>query len=99
MEKDFSLEAIVLAGGLGTRLRSIVNNLPKPMTPIGEKPFLEYILKYLKKMAYKQLFYLLGINGRVYKSILVMIMKGWNFFTALKTNLLEQEEASKKLCK
>lgn len=42
------MEAIVLAGGLGTRLRSVVSDLPKPMAPIGEKPFLEYILKYLK---------------------------------------------------
>ena len=49
MEKDFDLEAIVLAGGLGTRLRSVVSDLPKPMAPIGDKPFLEYILKYLQK--------------------------------------------------
>lgn len=42
------MEAIVLAGGLGTRLRSVVSDLPKPMAPIGDKPFLEYILKYLQ---------------------------------------------------
>ncbi|MBD3842888.1 MAG: NTP transferase domain-containing protein, partial [Campylobacterales bacterium] len=43
------MEAIVLAGGLGTRLKSVVSNVPKPMATIGDKPFLEYILKYLKK--------------------------------------------------
>lgn len=43
------MEAIVLAGGLGTRLRSVVSDLPKPMAPIGDKPFLEYILKYLQR--------------------------------------------------
>lgn len=43
------MEAIVLAGGLGTRLRSVITDLPKPMAPIGDKPFLEYILKYLQK--------------------------------------------------
>lgn len=43
------MEAIVLAGGLGTRLRSMVSDLPKPMAPIAEKPFLEYILSYLQK--------------------------------------------------
>jgi D-glycero-alpha-D-manno-heptose 1-phosphate guanylyltransferase len=37
-------EAIVLAGGLGTRLRSIVADVPKPMASIGERPFLEYLL-------------------------------------------------------
>lgn len=36
--------AIILAGGLGTRLRAAVPNLPKPMAPIGGRPFLEYQL-------------------------------------------------------
>lgn len=43
------MEAIVLAGGLGTRLRSVVSDLPKPMAPIIDTPFLAYILKYLRK--------------------------------------------------
>jgi D-glycero-alpha-D-manno-heptose 1-phosphate guanylyltransferase len=43
------VEAIVLAGGLGTRLKSVVSDLPKPMAPVGDKPFLEYIFRYLKK--------------------------------------------------
>ena len=40
-------EAIVLAGGLGTRLSSKVPDLPKAMAPIRGRPFLEYQLKYL----------------------------------------------------
>lgn len=42
------MEAIVLAGGLGTRLQSVVSDVPKPMAPVGNKPFLEYILRYLQ---------------------------------------------------
>lgn len=38
--------AIILAGGFGTRLRSTVPSLPKPMAPIGSRPFLEYQLDY-----------------------------------------------------
>ena len=38
--------AVILAGGLGTRLRSTVPDLPKPMAPIGGRPFLEYQLDY-----------------------------------------------------
>jgi D-glycero-alpha-D-manno-heptose 1-phosphate guanylyltransferase len=38
------MEAIILAGGLGTRLRQEVPDLPKPMAPIAGKPFLEYLL-------------------------------------------------------
>jgi len=40
-------EAIILAGGLGTRLRNIVKDIPKPMAEVGGKPFLEYLIKYL----------------------------------------------------
>lgn len=43
------MEVIILAGGLGTRLRSVVSEVPKCMAPIGEKPFLWYLLKYLTK--------------------------------------------------
>jgi len=42
-------EAIVLAGGLGTRLRSVVGDLPKPMALVCGKPFLEILLGQLAR--------------------------------------------------
>ncbi len=41
------MEAIILAGGFGTRLKPCIDNLPKPLAPIGGKPFLFYLLDYL----------------------------------------------------
>ena len=41
------MEAIILAGGQGKRLRSIVSNVPKPMAPINGTPFLEKVLNFL----------------------------------------------------
>jgi|FaiFalDrversion3_1042247.scaffolds.fasta_scaffold01077_4 D-glycero-alpha-D-manno-heptose 1-phosphate guanylyltransferase len=41
--------ALILAGGLGTRLSSLFRNYPKALAPIAGKPFLEYLLLYLKK--------------------------------------------------
>jgi D-glycero-alpha-D-manno-heptose 1-phosphate guanylyltransferase len=41
-----SMDAIVLAGGLGTRLRPVVNDVPKPMAPVNGRPFLELLLEY-----------------------------------------------------
>jgi D-glycero-alpha-D-manno-heptose 1-phosphate guanylyltransferase len=38
------MEAIVLAGGFGTRLRALVADVPKPMAPVAGRPFLEYVL-------------------------------------------------------
>ena len=41
------MEVIVLAGGLGTRLRSVVHEIPKCLAPIGSRPFLGYLLDWL----------------------------------------------------
>ena len=40
-------ECIILAGGLGTRLQSIVNDRPKPMASVDNKPFIEWLLDWL----------------------------------------------------
>lgn len=39
--------AVVLVGGLGTRLQGLFPELPKPMVPIAGRPFLEYVLRYV----------------------------------------------------
>ncbi len=44
-----SYPAIILAGGLGTRLRGAVSDLPKSMAPVNGKPFLYYIFLYLQR--------------------------------------------------
>lgn len=41
------MEAVVLAGGLGTRLRSVVKDIPKCMAPVAGEPFLSYVLEWL----------------------------------------------------
>lgn len=61
------MEAIVLAGGLGTRLRSVVSDLPKPMAPISDKPFLEYILKYLQKNGITRVVLSVGYKWEIIK--------------------------------
>ncbi len=43
------MDVIILAGGLGTRLRSVVSEVPKCMAPVAGKPFLWYLLKYLTR--------------------------------------------------
>jgi D-glycero-alpha-D-manno-heptose 1-phosphate guanylyltransferase len=40
--------AIVLAGGAGTRLSSVVSDRPKPMAEVAGRPFLEHLLRYWK---------------------------------------------------
>jgi D-glycero-alpha-D-manno-heptose 1-phosphate guanylyltransferase len=42
------LTAVVLVGGLGTRIQSLYPNIPKPMIPVLGKPFVEWVLRYLR---------------------------------------------------
>lgn len=46
------MHAIILAGGLGTRLRDTLVDLPKPMAPVGGRPFLEYLLRQLGRQGF-----------------------------------------------
>jgi len=47
------VKAVILAGGLGTRLQPYTTFLPKPMLPLGEKPILEHIINWTKKSGIK----------------------------------------------
>ena len=41
-----SLNVLILAGGLGTRLRSVVRDVPKPMAQVAGRPFIEHQLRF-----------------------------------------------------
>ncbi|MEK7825896.1 MAG: nucleotidyltransferase family protein [Nitrospirota bacterium] len=49
------MKAMILAAGLGTRLRPITNNTPKPIIPVGDRPLIEYLLLLLKKYGIKDI--------------------------------------------
>jgi len=50
------MKAIILAGGLGTRLQPFTEIIPKPLLPIGEKAVLEIQIEYLKRHGFDELF-------------------------------------------
>ncbi|HIJ99058.1 TPA: NTP transferase domain-containing protein, partial [archaeon] len=43
------MQAVILAGGLGTRLRPLTHTTPKPLVPIKGKPFFDYAIELLKE--------------------------------------------------
>ena len=49
------MKAVILAGGLGTRLRPYTKSLPKPMLPLGVKPILEYEIEWARKNGIKEI--------------------------------------------
>ena len=57
------MEAILLCGGLGTRLRSVVSDRPKPMADIAGKPFLHYFVRMLSEKGVERFIFALGYMG------------------------------------
>lgn len=54
-EYELPMRAVVMAGGLGTRLRPLTDTMPKPMLPVGSKPLLELIVEQLKHAGIRRL--------------------------------------------
>ena len=57
------MQAILLAGGLGTRLRSVVSDRPKPMALIEGKPFMEYVTRELVRHGVTDIVFAVGYKG------------------------------------
>ncbi len=54
------MEALILAGGHGTRLRHLLNNAPKALAIINNRPFLEYLIHFLQKNGVDKFIFSLG---------------------------------------
>ena len=65
------MEAIILAGGLGTRLRAVLADQPKCMAPVAGKPFLHYVIEYLLKQGVQQFIFSLGYLSEVIEKYLL----------------------------
>jgi mannose-1-phosphate guanylyltransferase/phosphomannomutase len=59
------MQAVVMAGGFGTRLRPLTANIPKPMTPLLNKPIIEHIIELLKKHSITDLILILYHQGEI----------------------------------
>ena len=58
-----SLDLVILAGGKGSRIKSLLKKKPKPMAIFNKKPFLEYIIQSYSKYHFKNIFVLAGYKS------------------------------------
>ena len=77
-------EAIILAGGKGTRLRSVVFDMPKPLAPINNIPFLSYLIQFLKKQGVKHIILSVGYKWEMIKEIYGNSFEGININYAVE---------------
>ena len=61
-------EAIILAGGKGTRLKSLVADIPKPLAPINNIPFLTLLIRYLKTQGIQRVILSVGYKWELIKN-------------------------------
>jgi NDP-sugar pyrophosphorylase family protein len=58
------VQVVILAGGLGTRLRPLTEAVPKPMVPVLGRPFLDYLIDYLAAQGFRRVLLLVGYLGQ-----------------------------------
>jgi D-glycero-alpha-D-manno-heptose 1-phosphate guanylyltransferase len=63
-------EAIILAGGMGTRLKSVLPDLPKCLAPVAGTPFLSYVINHFKAQGIEQFIFSLGYKHEVVEAFL-----------------------------
>jgi len=64
------MKAVILAGGLGTRLRPLTDNLPKPVVQLGNRPFAEYQIEILRKAGIEEIIFSLGYRSEHIEAVL-----------------------------
>jgi D-glycero-alpha-D-manno-heptose 1-phosphate guanylyltransferase len=87
-------EAIILAGGLGTRLRDAVPELPKCMAPVGGRPFIHYVTDYFRKAGIEHFIFALGYKSDYFDEFFAAAFPPGGGDTASSSNVANSGAAS-----
>ncbi len=99
MNPNTPIECIILAGGLGTRLRSAVPDLPKCMAPIAGKPFVQYLINYLLEQGVSKFIFSLGYMHESIETFIQETYPQLNYTIALEAEPLGTGGAIFLACK
>ena len=80
MKNLADITAVILAGGLGTRLRPVVGDRPKVLAEVGGRPFITYLLDHLAKARIKRVILCTGYLGFQVKAALGPTYGSLNLF-------------------
>jgi len=91
--KKLNIPVVILAGGLGTRLREETEYRPKPMVPIGGKPVLWHIMKIYSHYGFYRFIICLGYKGEMIKNYFLNYhLDGVDFTVNTKTGTITEHQ-------
>ena len=82
---------LVLAGGFGTRLKSVVSDVPKPLAPVCGKPFLIYLIENLASQGAKDFVLLLHYEADLIISLVSEFLEHNNAYGITITSIVEDK--------
>ena len=91
-------EAIVLAGGLGTRLKSVVADLPKSLAPVNGRPFLAFLLDSAQEQGIEKFIFALGYKSERIEAFVQEYLPQKNYRFSIETEPLGTGGAIYKAC-
>jgi len=91
-------EAIILAGGLGTRLRSAVPDLPKCMAPVGGRPFIAYITDFYRRAGIERFIFALGYKSAAFDAFFEQEFPHGGYTVSLEDTPLGTGGAIRQAC-
>jgi len=77
-------EAIILAGGQGTRLKSVVQDLPKCLAPVAGKPFLAYLLDFARKQGIEKFVFALGYKTELIEAFIQQYLPAGSYLFSIE---------------
>lgn len=92
-------EAIVLAGGLGTRLQSVLPDLPKCLAPVAGQPFLTYVINHFRLQGIDQFIFSLGYKHEAIEIFLKDQYPGLSYKVSIEEQPLGTGGAIARACK
>lgn len=95
--KKLSIPVVILAGGLGTRLREETEFRPKPMVPVGGKPILWHIMKIYAHYGFYRFIVCLGYKGEMIKEYFLNYrLDGADFTINTKTGTITEHHVNEE---
>ena len=77
------MKTVILCGGMGTRIRDVSENMPKPMIPIGRQPILWHIMKIYSACDFNEFILCLGYKGQIIKEFFL------NYYTMINDIIVD----------